>query len=94
MENNIVHEKIKLKNKESLHKTKKSNHKHQYEDVLLRIALNSGREHYSLGKRCKICGKTAITKYFITEQRLGRTYLVLDSSKILELYQNLEIVDY
>ena len=94
MESNVTHEKIKLKNKESLHKTKKSNHKHQYEDVLLRIALNSGREHYSLGKRCKICGKTTITKYFITEQRLDRTYLVLDSNKILGQYSNLEIVDY
>lgn len=70
--------------------SKKSNHKHEYEDVLIRT--KGDKECLCLGKQCKICGNKQITKYFITEQQGGHTALVIDPERIKQIYPDLSII--
>lgn len=76
---------------------KKSNHRHNYEEVLIRTVYNGilNKPEYSLhiGKRCSICGKISIVKYIITRKTEHGTYLMLDNNQILEMYPNLPVYD-
>lgn len=76
--------------------SKKSNHLHEYTNVLIRNKYNvngNGILGYRLGKKCKICGKVATTQCLITSKQPDGTHLALKNNQILELYKDLEIVD-
>lgn len=45
----------------------KTDHKHKYVACLLRSAPY-GREHLAMGKRCSVCGKMSVSKYFVLEK--------------------------
>ena len=66
----------------------KSNHKHLYEECLVKSELG-----LHIGKYCSVCGKTQITNYFITvptENSCARR-MVFNNEEIKGLYPNLPI---
>ena len=65
----------------------KSNHKHEYKEVLLMI---DGRPHPA--KMCIICGKKADIKYFVTE-RVPAGWRVLSDKQIYEKWKDVEIIE-
>lgn len=89
------------KKKKKKKSSKRSDHKHSYIPVLLRADWTSKyswvsvkQPHYSLGKKCEICGKILIDKYFITEKNEKGYYTTLTEKEILKKYKDLEIVFY
>ena len=85
----MPHKKKKGKNKP---RVKKSNHKHDYYDVLVKSTVY-GRPHYSFGKQCIHCGKVEITNYFISEKTESGAFRMLFGNEILEKYKFLKIVE-
>lgn len=74
----------------------KSNHKHEYEPVILRRSYDfMGKlECYSLGKICNECGKTKITYYFDTDKTDDGCIRILCDEELLEKYKDYRIIDY
>lgn len=67
----------------------KSNHKHNFEEVMIIGELNN---HISrtLGERCTICGKTRYKSMFISEKDESTGfYRLLNENEILKKYGNL-----
>ena len=87
---NIVNEspstgKLKNKNKQ----TKKSNHKHMYEDILCKTPNG----HLHTGQRCVFCGRLKNIDYFMFEKTIDGYFKVLSNTEIKERYPNLEIIE-
>lgn len=75
---------------------KKSDHKHDYEKCLIRSHSDyygENKEHYHLGRVCRICGSTKIDQFMITKLLENRRYLCLRNEEILADYKDLRIVD-
>lgn len=81
---------------------KKSDHKHLYEDCLIRQNINRfdqtqgfiSCDTYVKGVHCTICGKTRIKEWFITiPVNNGYVKRLLTGEEILEVYKDLPIVD-
>lgn len=82
-----------MSSKSQVRKSMKSNHKHDYEEVLLR--MTDLRESYHLGKRCRICGKTKLVQLFISEKdEWLNVYTLLTNEEILEKFKDHPIHDY
>lgn len=92
----------KHKKKATKQQSAKSDHKHNYEPVLLRISYDSKRKngfyYYLIGIRCRICGKTGLADNFLpirTDKKDGKTcFSFPKSGEIPEEYKNIPIVDY
>ena len=76
----------KKKKKKSV---KKSNHKHQYQECLIKWD-----NHYHAGERCFVCGKIGDLKFFETIPYREGISRLLTQEEILEKYKNLECFDY
>lgn len=80
--------------------SKKSKHKHEYYDVLLRVRCGLQDEKGSLhfGRRCRVCGKldwNGGLEFHTKESRDGHTYFsVWTDEEILAKYGHLEQYDY
>lgn len=85
---------IPYKAKKQKKKTKKSNHKHNYEKIICKYFVNS-REHYCLAEECVVCGKINNYKFsidmMIESKGCRKMFPTLD--EILEVYLDLKIVD-
>jgi hypothetical protein len=96
MENFYDDELRNLYRKKKIKKVKKSNHKHNYTDILIISYFEFNgekREHISLGKRCIFCGKQKKELMFITE-RVGEGYrIILEAKQILDKYPELDLYD-
>lgn len=99
IDNFYTNEKMPHKKKKEKNTKKKSDHKHIYRKVLLKLIRDNKypwliAEHYSIGEKCEICGKINLTEYFITEKRDDGYYTVLESKEILKKYSNLEVIPW
>lgn len=71
-------------------KTKKANHKHDYEPILV---------HYEdlisicRADRCKICGKINNIKLGECQKLEGGFYRLMENSEILEMYPDLPLIE-
>ena len=74
----------KYKKKAKTNTTKKSNHKHTYENCLL---IYEGRPY--LSQYCTICGKTNDTKFALHEKISDHIYRILRPEEIFEKYKSL-----
>ena len=63
----------------------KSNHKHEYKEVLL---IHNDRPHWATV--CKICGKIGDLHFFETERTDQGYYRSLDFDEVFERYKDLE----
>ncbi len=86
------------KKKKSKTKTKRADHKHLYEDVLItNYILPNGQAwgHLMLGQHCTICGKVAVKKYMLTKKDERGWYEVMDNEEIIHdnRYTSLPIID-
>lgn len=82
----------KYKKKSKKGGTKKSNHKHEFEDVLL-IREFGGRSSHVMGKRCIHCGLIRDKNWFISERTSEGLYRMLSDEEILEKYKDLPCID-
>ena len=73
------------KKKSNKKKSKKSNHKHEYEDVI--VLLNKFPHR---GQQCKICGKTNVG-FFFSRKENGFNFL-LNYDEVKKKYPNLKVV--
>lgn len=64
--------------KRTKRRDKKSNHKHEYEDVAVYSAC-SRREFYHEAKRCKICGKIYTISFFVDHEEPPEGMRAFDS---------------
>lgn len=72
---------------------KKSDHKHDYYNVIVKV-IHKDINYHCYGRKCRICGKI-ITESFIMEVTEDeRFYKMLSPEEILEKYKDLEIVEY
>ena len=83
------------KKKSKQHKKKKCDHKHVYEDVLLKVTTKDPltgkvRKTLHLGKKCSVCNLIKETGWFI----LGEDGKILSYDEVLKKYPNYDIVDY
>ena len=90
-----VGKKISKQNK----KKKKSNHKHDYKEVLLRVTFSNPftgklNKELHLGKKCSVCGQIKETTWFITEKLDNGLSRQLTYDEIIKKYPDYEIVDY
>lgn len=85
----------KYKKKASKKAPAKSNHKHDYSEEVLVHTISTNRDvsWYSLGKRCKICGKTKIVRGFFTKPAGPASLVMLENSEVLAMYKGLPIVE-
>lgn len=81
---------IPYRKKKGSRKIKKSNHKHEYEEV---IVTTDKHRFISKGRQCKVCNKTEEVGVF-TEKEEGRHYtrMLNDLEEIKELYPEMKIV--
>lgn len=83
----------KYRKKRKKKNVKKSDHKHQYIDVLIR-RKNKESFWYSHGKVCKVCGRIGEERYFETEEVEGKGYFrCLTQEELLEKYKDLPIFE-
>lgn len=80
-------------------KKKKSDHKHDYKEVLLRVTYSNPftgklNQRLHLGKKCSVCGLIKETKWFITESTGDGYSRELTYDEIIKKYPDYEIVDY
>lgn len=80
-------------------KKKKSDHKHQFEEVLLRVSTKDpltgkAKRSLHLGKRCSICKMIKETGWFITEKTEDGMYRTLTYDEVIAKYPDYDIVDY
>lgn len=80
-------------------KSKKSDHKHEFKDVLLRVSTKdplTGKEKKSLhlGKKCESCNLIRETQWFITESCGNGYSRTLDYDEIIKKYPDYEIIEY
>ncbi len=78
-------EEVSNKKKKKNSSVKKSNHKHEYEEVLVYYLY---LKRWCLGKRCKICGKAQVTTIFLTE-KVDNGYRMLSSEEVFEKYKDI-----
>jgi len=68
---------------------KKSDHKHEYQDCLIKW----GRS-ISVGKICSVCRKLVVVKFFETERNENGYYKMLNDREVLNKYPDLDIYEY
>lgn len=83
----------KYRKRQGKKKTKKSNHKHEYEGVLIKSNTQFG-EKYRYGEQCNVCGKINNERYFETKRNEGSPFsTMLSQEEILDKYKDLKIVE-
>lgn len=75
--------------------SKRSDHKHQYEDVIVNLGFA-----FALKQRCKICGRLNKDKYLTKKYTkilsTGKTFVAnspLDIEEIKKIYPNIPIIE-
>ena len=83
--------------KKAKHKPpKKSDHKHQYYDVLIhekKYVLGKMIDCYYLGEKCSICSAWETTQIFLSEKMENGYSRMMSNERILEKYKDLELID-
>lgn len=85
-------------------KRKKADHKHIYEECLIRKSLNRydsergfvNRDTLIKGLYCTICGKLKEKQYFLTapvEGNPNARRMLLDNDEIMKVYSGLPVLD-
>lgn len=88
----LGHEPTPYRKKRGKRPPKKSDHKHEYEEV---IGILKDFDMPMPSKRCKICGKTEIVHMHYTEkaEKYPRAYRALSLEEVIEKFPNLEVVE-
>ena len=73
--------KHKKKSENKSKSNKRSNHKHDYE----RVILQQWGDNYSWGKRCKICGRV-IDEWKRTEDLIKSKYYISEFKSTIEIF--------
>ena len=86
------------KKKSKPKKHKKTDHKHEYTEVLLREEKTNpvtGKKNYwvMLGEKCIVCAQMRVKKWFLTEKGEDGYYRQLTYEEALKKYKGLEIID-
>ena len=79
------------KSRRGASKSKRSNHKHSYEKVVLEYPHKT---YAGLGRRCTICGKIRVDKWGVFFKTPEGYYNLATYLEVVEKYKDLPIVSY
>lgn len=86
-------EKTKYRKKSSKKGKKRANHKHEYEEVLIRNYPYAFHK-VCLMNRCKVCGNLRAKEILMINPVEDGYSTMMTNEEILEKYKDLEIFDY